>query len=75
MNIFSIDLTPGEIQCLRQSLDVISISGKDAKFVANLQVKLEQEFVQIQEILKQEETKKQQDLQETLAREDKKSKK
>ena len=75
MNIFSIDLTPGEIQCLRQSLDVISISGKDAKFVANLQVKLEQEFAQIQEMLKQEETKKQQDLQETLAREDKKSKK
>ena len=75
MNIFSIDLTPGEIQCLRQSLDVISISGKDAKFVANLQVKLEQEFAQIQEMLKQEETKKQQELQETLAREDKKAKK
>jgi len=75
MNIFSIDLTPGEIQCLRQSLDVISISGQDAKFVANLQVKLEQEFAQIQEILKQEETKKQQELQETLAREDKKAKK
>ena len=75
MNIFSIDLTPGEIQCLRQSLDTITISGKDAKFVANLQVKLEQEFAQIQEMLKQEETKKQQDLQETLAREDKKSKK
>lgn len=75
MNIFSIDLTPGEIQCLRQSLDVISISGKDAKFVANLQVKLEQEFAQIQEILKQEETKKQQELQETLVREDKKAKK
>ena len=27
MNIFSIDLTPGEIQCLRQSLDTITISG------------------------------------------------
>jgi len=75
MNIFSIDLTPGEIQCLRQSLDTITISGKDAKFVANLQVKLEQEFAQIQEMLKQEETKKQQELQETLAREDKKAKK
>ena len=59
MNIFSIDLTPGEIQCLRQSLDTITISGKDAKFVANLQVKLEQEFNQIQEMLKQEEAKKQ----------------
>jgi len=75
MNFFSIDLTPGEIQCLRQSLDTITISGKDAKFVANLQVKLEQEFTQIQEMLKQEEAKKQQELQETLAREEKKSRK
>ena len=75
MNIFSIDLTPGEIQCLRQSLDTITISGKDAKFVANLQVKLEQEFNQIQEILKQEEAKKQQELQDTLVREEKKSRK
>ena len=45
MNLFSIDLTHGEIHLLRQSLDLISISGKDAKFVANLQVKLEQEFM------------------------------
>jgi len=75
MNIFSIDLTLGEIQCLRQSLDVISISGKDAKFVATLQVKLEREIAQIQERLKQEEDKKQQELQETLAREEKKSRK
>ena len=75
MNIFSIDLTPGEIQCLRQSLDTITISGKDAKFVANLQVKLEQEFNQIQEMLKQEEAKKQKELQETLAREEKKNSK
>ena len=75
MNIFSIDLTLGEIQCLRQSLDVISIRGKDAKFVATLQVKLEREIAQIQEMLKQEEDKKQQELQETLAREEKKSRK
>ena len=75
MNIFSIDLTPGEIQCLRQSLDTITISGKDAKFVATLQVKLEREMAQIQEILKQEEAKKQKELQETLAREEKKNSK
>ena len=75
MNIFEVELSLNEIQLLRQSLDIISISGKDAKFVATLQVKLEREMAQIQEILKQEETKKQQDLQETLAREDKKSKK
>ena len=55
--------------------DLISISGKDAKFVATLQVKLEREMAQIQEILKQEEAKKQKELQETLAREEKKSSK
>lgn len=75
MNLFSIDLMHGEIQLLRQSLDLINISGKDAKFVANLQVKLEQELTQIQEMLKQDETKKQQELQEVLAREEKKSRK
>lgn len=75
MNLFSIDLMHGEIQLLRQSLDLINISGKDAKFVANLQVKLEQELAQIQEMLKQDETKKQQELQEVLAREEKKSRK
>jgi len=73
MNIFEVELSLNEIQLLRQSLDIISISGKDAKFVATLQVKLEREMVQIQEILKQEEAKKQQELQETLAKEEKKS--
>ena len=62
MNIFSIDLTVNEIQLLRQSLDIISIKGTDAKFLANLQIKLENELIQIQEILKQEETKKQEGL-------------
>lgn len=31
-----------ELQLIRQSLDVITISGKDAKIVANLQLKTEQ---------------------------------
>ena len=56
MNIFSIDLTVNEIQLLRQSLDIISIKGTDAKFLSNLQIKLENELIQIQEILKQEES-------------------
>lgn len=30
-----------ELQLLRQSLEVITIAGKDAKTVANLQIKLE----------------------------------
>jgi len=62
MNIFSIDLDPNEIQFLRQALDIVSIKGTDAKFVANLQIKLENELIQIQEIIKQEEVKKQAEL-------------
>ena len=44
-----------ELQLMRQSLDVITIVGKDAKTVANLQTKLEEVI--------QEETKKAQELQ------------
>jgi hypothetical protein len=62
MNIFSINLTVNEIQLLRQSLDIISIKGSDSKFLTNLQIKLENELLQIQEIIKQEESKKLEDL-------------
>lgn len=62
MDLFSIDLTTSEIQLLRQSLDVISIAGKDAKLVANLQIKLESELHAIQVQLQQAEIQKQQDL-------------
>jgi len=47
MDIFSIELTLPEIQTLRQSLDVINIVGKDARFLASLQIKLENELQQI----------------------------
>lgn len=49
-----------ELQLMRQSLDVITIAGKDAKTVATLQTKLEQVL--------EEETVKQQQLQQTLAK-------
>ena len=75
MNIFSIDLTVNEIQLLRQSLDIISIKGTDAKFLANLQSKLESELLQIQEILHKVEEAKQQELQDIVFKEEKKSKK
>ena len=75
MNIFSIDLTVNEIQLLRQSLDIISIKGTDAKFLANLQSKLENELIQIQEILHKVEEAKQQELQDIVFKEEKKSKK
>jgi hypothetical protein len=37
-----------ELQVLRNSLDIIEIKGNSAKFVAALQIKLEQEFDRIQ---------------------------
>ena len=75
MNIFSIDLTQNEIIFLRQALDLVTIKGTDAKFLANLQIKLENELIQIAEILRQEEESKQQSLQDIVSREEKKSKK
>lgn len=75
MNIFSIDLTQNEITFLRQALDLVTIKGTDAKFLANLQIKLENELIQIIEILRQEEEAKQQSLQDMVSREEKKSKK
>ena len=57
--VFSIDnLQIGEIRLLRQALDVIQITGKDAQYVANLQLKLESEMKQIEEFIKTEELKK-----------------
>lgn len=73
MDIFSIDLTVPEIQTIRQSLDLITIAGKDAKFLAALQSKLESELSQISQMITAEQVKKQQDLQTALAA-DKKSK-
>ena len=62
MDLFSIDLTLGEIQLLRQSLDVITISGKDAKPIAALQTKLESEIQSIQIQLQEAELEKQRQL-------------
>ena len=44
MESFQVALTLAEIQAIRQSLEQISISGKDAKFLASLQIKLEGEI-------------------------------
>ena len=73
MNLFSIDLTTQEISTIRQSLDVVSISGKDAKFLANLQNKLDSEIVNIQQTIKQIEAQKQLELQQVLVAEAKKA--
>jgi len=75
MNIFSVDLTIQELQLLRGSLDVITLAGKDAKFVASLQIKLESEIQQIANILNEEDVKKKQELEAIIAHEAKKAKK
>jgi hypothetical protein len=48
--IYSIDLTLPEILFIRQSLDLVSISGKDAHFLSNLQYKVENEIKEIEKI-------------------------
>jgi hypothetical protein len=72
MDLFSIDLTVNEIQLLRQSLDIITITGKDAKFVASLQSKLERELNEIANMINAAEIQKAQDLQAAIAADRKK---
>lgn len=72
MDLFSVDLTPGELQLIRQSLEIITITGKDAKFVASLQSKLEHELAQITHMLSSAEQKKAQELEAIIAAEAKK---
>jgi hypothetical protein len=69
MEIFSVELTHNELAFLRQSLDVVSVSGKDAKFLATLQVKIEGELMQIEQMKQAEEQKKREDLQQVLTQE------
>lgn len=47
MELFPLSFTVHEIVILRQSLDTITINGKDAQFISNLQLKLEQEIENI----------------------------
>jgi predicted nucleotidyltransferase len=73
MDIFSIDVTHNELAFLRQSLDLVTISGKDAKFLANLQIRLENELIQIEQIRLAEEQKKAEGLQQIINQEEQKA--
>ena len=57
MEVYSIEISPKEIAFIRQALDLVNILGKDAKFVADLQIKLENEIVQIQKFQKEKSEK------------------
>ena len=74
MDIFSIDVTYSELVFIRQTLDLPSISGRDAKFVANLQAKVESEIYQIEQMKLQEEENKKKQLEEIIAADQKSSK-
>lgn len=55
MELLQSDLTfsEGELFFIRQAIDLTTISAKDAKFVAQLQVKIETELQQMEQ-MKQE---------------------
>ena len=73
MNLFSIDFSHAELNFLRQALETIPIQGKDAKFCAHIQVKLEHELEEIVRIIKSEEENKNITLQQILKTEEVKS--
>jgi|688.fasta_scaffold557875_2 hypothetical protein len=75
MDIFSVELNILELQIIRQSLDVITIKGSDAQFIANLQYKLESEMNQISAMMAQVEKEKEEGLQKMIAAEARKAKK
>jgi hypothetical protein len=56
--MYPIELTKEEFVLLRQSLDLIQIQGKSAKFVANLQDKLDEQLFQIDMNQKMQEAEK-----------------
>jgi hypothetical protein len=58
MNIFAVDFTHPELNFLRQALETVPIQGRDAKFCASIQIKLEQELEEITRMIKMEEEQK-----------------
>ena len=73
MYIVSIDLQPGELNFIRQALDLVTVKGTDAKFLASLQIKLETELAEVQKMIEQEEVSKQEGLKKIMAAESSKS--
>ena len=66
---YEIGFSLEEIAVIRQSLDVIQISGKSARAIAGLQDKLDEAIMNIQFTLQAEETKKQEELEKIIQKE------
>jgi hypothetical protein len=75
MFIVSMDFTPNELTFVRQALDLVSIKGTDAKFLANLQTKIEEELINLQKMTEEEEKRKVEVQQQIIAAEVAKSSK
>jgi hypothetical protein len=58
MNLFSVDFTHSELNFIRQALETVPIQGRDAKFCASIQLKLEHELEEITQMIKAEEEAK-----------------
>ena len=75
MDLFSVDFTHNELVFIRQTLELPTISGKDAKFLANLQLRVENELAQIEQMKAAEAQKKAEDLQAIINAEQSKASK
>jgi hypothetical protein len=73
MNIFSVDFSHAELNFIRQALETVPIQGRDAKFCASIQIKLEQELEQITQMIKAEEEQKMFGLQNIIQSEEQKT--
>jgi hypothetical protein len=73
MNIFAVDFSHAELNFLRQALETVPIQGRDAKFCASIQIKLEQELEEITRMLKAEEEAKMLGLQQIVQHEEEKT--
>ena len=63
------DFSPNELNFLRQALDLVTVKGTDAKFLAGLQSKLENELAEISKMLDQETTGKAKSLDQIISHE------
>jgi hypothetical protein len=73
MNVFSVDFTHSELNFIRQALETVPIQGRDAKFCASIQLKLEHELEEITRMIKAEEESKMMGLQQILQYEETKT--
>lgn len=65
--MYDVTMTLDELVFIRQSLDAVNIQGKNAKFVAQLQIKLENEIEEIKNHVEEQEREKLLALSEVVA--------